>query len=269
MVRSGRWQRPARGVVVRHSGTLTSEENLMTELLAQHPSAALAGLTAATLDGLKGFPSSPVYLVVPHTIRVRPRPGVVIKRSRRVAAVDIHPARVPRRTRLPRSVIDAASWSTTQLGLHAVIASSVQQGLVTPTQLSRVLENLPSLAQRALISETVRDTAGGSLSEDEVLFVRMCRDFGLPTPTRQRRRRDSSGRWRYLDAYFDEYDLVVEVDGQQHMDALAWWEDMMRNNELVVDDGKALLRFAGFALRHQREQIVAVLRRFFATRGVD
>ena len=59
---------------------------------------------------------------------------------------------------------------------------------------------------------------------------------------------------------------MVEVDGQQHMEALPWWEDMMRNNELVVDDQKTLLRFAGFALRHQPELVAAVLQRFFGTR---
>ena len=90
--------------------------------------------------------------------------------------------------------------------------------------------------------------------------------FGLPTPTRQRPRRDISGRWRYLDADFDEYQLVVEIDGQQHMEVSAWWEDMMRQNEIVVDDRKEVLRFAGFALRHQPDRIADVLRRFFDTR---
>jgi very-short-patch-repair endonuclease len=120
--------------------------------------------------------------------------------------------------------------------------------------------------RHALIAETIRDVGGGSLSEYEVLFIRMCRRHGLPTPTRQRCRKDAAGRWRYLDVDFDEYHLVVEVDGQQHMEALPWWEDMMRNNELVVDDHKTLLRFAGFALRHQSELVAAVLQRFFDTR---
>jgi very-short-patch-repair endonuclease len=114
--------------------------------------------------------------------------------------------------------------------------------------------------------ETIKDVAGGSLSEYEILFARLCRTFRLPTPTRQTRRRDSSGRWRYLDVEFDDFRLVVEIDGQQHMEALSWWEDMMRNNELVVDEHKTLLRFAGFALRHQPDKIAAVLRRFFDAR---
>ena len=106
----------------------------------------------------------------------------------------------------------------------------------------------------------------GSLSEYEMLFARLCRRFGLPEPTRQVRRKDASGRWRYLDVEFDDYHLVVEIDGQQHMDVQPWWEDMQRHNDLVVEGGLTLLRFAGFTLRRQPERVAAVLQRFFATR---
>ena len=37
------------------------------------------------------------------------------------------------------------------------------------------------------------------------------------------------------------------------------------DNELVAVDGKSLLRFAGFALRHQADQVAAVLRRYVET----
>lgn len=266
MVQSQRWQRPAKGVVVCHSGNLSSAESLTCELLLQHPLAALAGPTAAALDGLRGFETRSIFIVIPHAKRVRPRPQVVVVRSRQLFARDIHPVRTPRRTRMARSIIDAASWSTTDLRCQAIIASSVQQGLVTPAALDAVAARHVKAARHSLIVETIRDVGGGSLSEYEVLFVRMCRDYGLPAPTRQRRRQDAAGRWRYLDVDFDGYHLVVEIDGQQHMDALCWWEDMMRDNELVVDAQKAVLRFAGFALRHQRERVAAVLQRFFATR---
>lgn len=52
----------------------------------------------------------------------------------------------------------------------------------------------------------------------------------------------------------------------QHMEPLSWWDDMMRLNEVVVDERKEVLRFAGFALRHQQVMIADVLSRFFATR---
>jgi very-short-patch-repair endonuclease len=95
----------------------------------------------------------------------------------------------------------------------------------------------------------------------------MCRRFRLPTPTRQRKRRDSSGRWRYLDADFDEFNLVAEVDGQHHTEVLTWWSDMERQNDIVVHDDKAVLRFAGFALRRHPDRVAHVLRTFFTLRA--
>jgi very-short-patch-repair endonuclease len=267
LVQSGRWQRPGKGLVVRHSGSLSFTEHVTCELLLQHPTAALGGLTAATLDGLRGFATTSTFIVTSHNTRARSRPHVVVVRSRQLSERDIQPVRAPRRTRLPRSIVDAASWASADLRCQAIIASSVQQGLVTPGALGAVAAGRMKLPRHALITQTIRDVGGGSLSEYEVLFFRMCRAYGLPTPTRQRRRKDASGRWRYLDVDFDEYQLVVEVDGQQHMEALTWWEDMMRNNELVVDEQKVLLRFAGFALRHQSQLVAAVLRRYFDTRA--
>lgn len=263
MIERGRWQRPAKGIVVRHSGPLTREDALWCELLLQASGAALAGLSAASLDGLRGFDTPTVFVLAPRGVRIRSREGVVVRSSLHLGDADVHPVRLPRRTRLPRSVVDAASWAGTELRTQAIIAASVQQGLVSPQSLSTVVQLLTKVPRRGLIVETIRDVAGGSLSEYELLFLQMCRRFHLPIPTRQRRRKDAAGRWRYLDVDFDDYQLVAEVDGQQHMEALAWWEDMERNNDVVVEDGKTLLRFAGFALRRQPDRVAGVLRRFF------
>ncbi len=263
MLERGRWQRPARGVVVRHSGPLTRDDRLWCELLTQAPGAALAGLSAASLDGFRGIAAPTISLLIPRGVRVRPREGVVVRSSLHLGDGDIHPVRLPRRTRLPRSVVDAASWAGTELKAQAIIAASVQQGLVSPRSLDAVVQLLVKVPRRRLIVETIKDVAGGSLSEYEVAFLRMCRRFHLPLPSRQVRRKDASGRWRYLDAEFDDYQLIAEIDGQQHMEALAWWEDMERNNDVVVEDGKTLLRFAGFALRRQSQHVAGVLRKFF------
>src|SRR5215472_50613 len=70
-VNSGRWQRPCRGVVVAHSGELTDEQVLRVALMHAGPCAVLAGLTAARLDGFKGFGDKrsvrdgPIYLLAP------------------------------------------------------------------------------------------------------------------------------------------------------------------------------------------------------------
>jgi hypothetical protein len=54
-VYSGRWQQACRSVVVAHSGPITEQQRLWIALLWAGHGAALAGLTAASLDGFKGF----------------------------------------------------------------------------------------------------------------------------------------------------------------------------------------------------------------------
>src|SRR5215469_5090891 len=79
-ISSGRWQKPARGVVVAQSGPLTGSQLLRVTLLAAGPRAALAGLTAAKLDGLTGFDDKgkesdrPIYLLAPYGYRRRAAP---------------------------------------------------------------------------------------------------------------------------------------------------------------------------------------------------
>jgi hypothetical protein len=50
---------------------MTFDEKVMMELILQGPNSALAGLTAATLDGLQGFPSKTLFVVAPHQGRIR------------------------------------------------------------------------------------------------------------------------------------------------------------------------------------------------------
>src|ERR1700690_207553 len=66
-VTSGRWQKPSRGVVVAQSGPLTDRQMLRAALFRAGPRAALAGLTAARLDGFKGFDDKIPLLIAPFT----------------------------------------------------------------------------------------------------------------------------------------------------------------------------------------------------------
>ncbi|GAA3646315.1 hypothetical protein GCM10022237_02270 [Nocardioides ginsengisoli] len=59
------------------------------------------------------------------------------------------------------------------------------------------------------------EIAGGAQSAAEIDVRRMCRAAGLAAPSRQRPRRDSSGRLRFTDCEWrlaDGQVLVLEVD---------------------------------------------------------
>ena len=223
---SGRWQRPCRGVLVTHSGGISDAEWLWIAVLGAGPDALLGGLTAARLDGLTGFDDRATHVLLPACRQVRTSlPGVVVHRSR----------------------------------VRAVLAAGVQQRLVRPDQLQAALGRRPRLRRHALIAVTLADIAGGAQALSELDFARLARCYGLPAPDRQVMRLDRNGRRRWLDAFWEEAHLAVEVDGLWHMEATAWWADMHRANDLIIS-GVRVLRFPAFVVRDQPGVVAAQIR---------
>jgi very-short-patch-repair endonuclease len=255
---SGRWRRVCYGVIVTHSGPLTEEQRLWVALLAAGDGAALAGLTAARLDGLTGFDDRRVHLLIPASRKVRKTlRDVVVHRCARLGSGDIHPARQPPRTRLARSLVDGATWVVSDRLARAILAAGVQQRLVRPADLGQALAYCPHGPRRRLLRATLNDVAGGAEALSELDFSDLVRRYHLPEPDRQARRVDAQGN-RWLDAVWEWARLVAEIDGRWHMDAGAWWADMQRDNELTVD-GYRVLRFPAFAVRDSPEAVARQL----------
>ena len=253
---SGRWQRAAAGVVVTHSGPLADQQRLWAAVLAAGDEAVLAGLTAARLDGLTGFDEARTHLLVPASHRVRKTlPGVVVHRSRLLGPADIHPIRLPPRTRLGRSLVDAACWAATDRTARAILAAGVQQRLIRVAELGTVVEQIQRVRRRALMRATLADVAGGAEALSELDFCDLVRRYRLPEPDRQVRRADDAG-CRWLDAVWEWARLVAEIDGRGHMEVRAWWADMERDNALTID-GYRVLRFPAFAVRDHGETVAA------------
>jgi hypothetical protein len=122
------------------------------------------------------------------------------------------------------------------------------------------------LPWRQLLFSVVADLEGGSHALGELDAIRLCREAGLPEPTRQAVRTDSRGRRRYLDLWWELYRLAVEIDGMQHMELLIWCDDMIRQNELVIDRGDQL-RFPSLVLRTQPAVFTDQLARALRSRG--
>jgi hypothetical protein len=232
-VTSGRWQKPARGVVAAQSGPLTDRQLLRAALLRAGPQAALAGLTAARLDGLRGFDDNrplaetTIHLLAPAGYKRRtPPPGLAVAThfARVLTNEDVHPLRQPRRTRIE------------------------------------------TLHRRKLIKQTIGDIAGGRQVLSELDFTQqVIKAFRLPEPTRQAARRDSQGRRRWTDVTWDDYKIAVEIDGAQHTaDPWQRWDDMERDIDLGLD-GYQTLRFPAWLVRtnpaHVARKILEALRR--------
>jgi hypothetical protein len=276
-VTSGRWQKPARGVVVAQSGPLTDRQVLRAALLRAGPGAALAGLTAARLDGFKGFDDkrpfaqTPIHLLVPAGRKRRtPPPGltVITHYARTLTNDDVHPTRQPRRTRVARSLVDAATWMPTDRGSMAVLAAGVQQGLARVDDLRLAASRIETRRRRKLLIETLGDIAGGAQALSELDFTRLVvRAFGLPQPSRQAARRDRQGRRRWLDAEWKEYKIAAEIDGAQHAeDPWQRWDDMERDIDLGLD-GYLTLRFPAWLVRTNPEHVARRILEALRTAG--
>ncbi|MEU3452450.1 DUF559 domain-containing protein [Micromonospora sp. NPDC006766] len=229
-------------------------------MLAAGPAAILGGLTAAQSGGLRGFSDRVVHLLLPASCRRAPLPqGVLAHRTTQLSDRDVVAVAQPPRTVAARSIVDAAQWASSDEQARAIVAAAFQQRLVGGHDLHEVVDRMPRLRRRRLILATATDAAGGAHSCGELDFMRLVRRAGLPEPIRQKVRQDSAGRHRYLDAYFEEWQVHVEIDGGQHLDPAHAWADMKRQNDLWVE-GDRVLRFPTWALRAHPDEVLAQLR---------
>ncbi len=256
---SGRWRRAHRRVVVRHNGPLPPRQRLWVALLAGSLGAALGGWSALAFDGMpEGFDAVPTVLI-PQGARRPAIDGARVAFSRALGEVDVAPMRHPRRTRPHRSLVDAASASSSAAAARLVLLKGVQQGVATSTQLAEMLARRGQCSHLAVMLETVADLDGGPGSIPEREFARLLRRAGLPQPTRQSVALRPAGR-AYLDARWESTDVAAEVDGAHHALAEQRDADWGRHNDLTAT-GLRVLHFTSFAVRHRPNSVAEVVRR--------
>lgn len=162
----------------------------------------------------------------------------------------------------PRSVVDwaalrAASWASSDRAATTLLAMAVQQRLTTGERLRDVLEDVSAVRRIAHIRSVVSDICGGAEALSEIDFARLCRQRGLPEPSRQAARSGPGGRI-YLDAVWEEYGVVVEIDGSQHREGLAMASDALRDNHLTIQ-GSRVLRIPVLGLVSEPDAFLAQL----------
>ncbi len=260
-VSSGRWRRLHRTIYLTSDTEPTEDQQMWAAVLAVGEGAVLAGTTALRHRyRISQRWGHGIHVLVPSSRRDKDAPvGVVVHRTTVLPEEDVHAMAAPPCTMPARSLVDAAQWARTDEQATAVVAAGFQRRLVNLADIEAVLGRLSRAKRRAVILRAARDAEGGSHSLAEIDYLRLNRRFGLPEPTRQHRRKDASGRQRYLDAYYEEYRVHVEIDGGQHLDVRTAWADMKRQNDLWVS-GDRVLRFPAHTLRHHPDQVFTQIR---------
>jgi very-short-patch-repair endonuclease len=141
-----------------------------------------------------------------------------------------------------------------------------QHRMVDLAGIRAVLRRNPRARRRRLTWLTAADAAGGSEALAELDILRLLRRAGLPLPTRQAVRTDSTGRRRYLDLYYEEWSLHIEIDGAHHLDPQQAWLDADRQNCLWIK-GDRILRFPSWVVRDLPDQVIQRIREALIAAG--
>ena len=98
-------------------------------------------------------------------------------------------------------------------------------------------------------------------------MARECRRRGLPEPTRQVVRRTPGGTY-YLDLIWEQWGVVVEVDGIHHSWAQQVMGDALRQNAITLSNAR-VLRLPLLGLRVDPDSFFAQIEAALVAAGWD
>ena len=208
-----RWQRLQQGVYATHSGSPDRAAQLWAVVLRAGPRAALSFRTAAELYGLEQTCGDLIHVTVPRNQRVRPIRGAVIHYSQWVDERR-HPRLRPPRMRLEDTVLDLTQVAASLDEAFDWLSRAIGRRMTTPAQLQAAVDARTRIRWRDELLLALGYVAGGMHSNLERRYaVNVERGHGLPSAARQAKI-VADGKVRYLDNFYEQAQLAVELDGQ-------------------------------------------------------
>jgi hypothetical protein len=253
-INSGRWQRLQTGVYAVFTGVPDREATLWAAVLRAGQGSALSYQSAAELDGLLDDPAPLIHVTIPATRRTTPIPGVVVH-CRLNADVARHPARLPPRTRLEETVLDLTDQCEDVVAAMDWVSRALGRRLTTQDKLTSAAAQRAQLRWRADLTRMLSPDLAGIHSALEFRYYRdVERPHRLPGGRRQALATTGT-RSAYRDLLYDEYGLIVELDGKiAHPDDRRWL-DISRDNAATAT-GLMTLRY-GYGDLFRRPCLVA------------
>jgi hypothetical protein len=189
----------------------------------------------------------------------------VIHYSRR-AGVARHPALEPPRTRLEETVLDLAEAATTGTGAISWILAACASRRTKPGRLLRAMDSRARIRRRRMLLAALGDARAGveSILEHGYLY-RVERAHGLPQGARQRWTQ-AGGTSRYEDIRYEEYGVIVELDGRGAHPEGERWRDVRRDN-LSARRGLITLRYTYADVMERPCEIADEIARTLMERG--
>jgi very-short-patch-repair endonuclease len=251
LVRDDIWRRVSPGIFLTAPVAPSWAALAWCGVLIGGGTSRLGGLAAAYLHGLAGLPPGPILVLVPAT-RARPTvSGPWVFRRERAGARSPRTVGSPPRLTVEDTVLDLVAEARDAKTVAHWVTTAVQDRLTTPEQLRRAAGRRRALANRRVLSVLIDDVAAGARSVLEVDYLRNVeRHHGLPVGRRQDRQRGTE-----VDVYYDDYAMLVELDGRRGHTGAGRFRDMRRDNA-AARQGLLTLRY-GYADVHDRACEVA------------
>ena len=261
LISEGHWQRLSSGIYLTGATEPTWRSLAWAGVLIGGDAARVGDRAAAHLQGLVDQPPDVIHILIPHTQRLRDRPPWLFRREN-------SGFRVSSRGNPPRIGIEDAVLDLCADGGPADVVgwltTSVQRRLTTPERLRRALDRLARQRHRQVILDSLADVALGAQSPIEVLYARdVERAHGLPTGHRQKRSRDGRS---VRDVEYEEFGVVVELDGQLGHQGMGRFRDMWRDNVAIVEN-RVTLRYGAVDLHRRACEVATQVASVLIDRG--
>jgi Transcriptional regulator, AbiEi antitoxin len=263
-VSSGWWLQMYPGVYATFTGVPSRDARLWATVLLAGPGATLSYQTAAELHRLTDKPAEMIHVTIPVQRRVVAVEGVSLHRSTRaVEAVQGHT--YPPRTKVEETVLDLTQAAKTFDDVCGWVTRAIARELTDETRLHAAMSVRPRLRWRADLHELIVAAAAGDHSVLEFRYHRdVERAHGLPEPARQVPFATLAGRRGRRDRVYEEYGVVVELDGRLAHPAENQWKDKARDNAAAVT-GMQSLRYGWTQVKWHAcataAEVASVLRR--------
>lgn len=201
-----------------------------------------------------GNEAAVIHVTVPPGRQVTSARGLVVHCCARVDEAR-HPVLAPPRTRVEETVLDLAGAAVSLDDALGWVLRACGSRRTTPDRLAAALARRSRVRWRTELSGALGLAAAGVHSPLEYRYVhRVERPHGLPTGRRQKLV-VRAGQRQYQDVTYQDYGLVVELDGQAAHPAEARWRDARRDNATTAV-GRGTLRY-GWADVTERPCFVA------------
>lgn len=236
----GRWRRVAKGLYLVSDQPPDWEALAWSGVLLGGESARLGGAAAGHLHGLNDPPDEIEVLLPWTTIRKARSPWLFVRE--RTSVRSPRSVGSPPRLSVEETVIDLSQRSTEGQVVH-LVTKAVQNRRTTAARLERCASGRTRLRHRRLLKALLLDVADGAETPLEVHYARdVERAHDLPAGKRQKKSR--RGRY-YRDVTYEDFGLIVELDGRLGHEGEGHFRDMHRDNEAVLL-GEVTLRYGWF-----------------------